>query len=415
MAMTLPPVSVRRSPGRRRSDVEDFVARATTLRVDTSRLNQMLDVTGEIAISRDRVRRAVAETNSASLTEAFEGLDRLFADLQELVLKTRMVPVGPLFRQYSRMVRDVAVAHGKQARLVLDGEAVEVDTSVVEQLKDCLTHLIRNALDHGIEMPEARLAAGKDACGTLSLKAWHDSGSIVIQLSDDGAGLDLDGIAHVAHASGRLAADQSLSEQQATRLICEAGFSTAVKVTDLSGRGVGLDVVRRRVEALRGSISFESRRGKGLSATVRLPLTLAIINGFAVGVADETYVVPLDSVIECLDLAEDRERLAPGRGVIDLRGAALPCARLRSLFGLDGAPPAREQIVVVRHGGRTAGLAVDAILGESQAVVKPLASSLGRQPGIGGCTILGSGRVALILDVADLFRALFAEPVPASA
>jgi two-component system chemotaxis sensor kinase CheA len=412
MAVTVPPVSVRRSPGRRRSDVEAFVAQATTLRVDLARLNQMLDVTGEIAISRDRLRRVVAETDSAVLSEAFEGVDRLFVDLQQLVLKTRMVPVGPLFRQYGRMVRDVAVAHGKQARLEIGGEAVEVDTSVVEQLKDCLTHMLRNALDHGIETPEARLAAGKDACGTLSLRAWHDSGNIVIELSDDGAGLDLERIAEVARTSGRLGVDQPFTEQQAAHLICEAGFSTAASVTDLSGRGVGLDVVRRRVEALRGSIFFESRPGRGLKSTVRLPLTLAIINGFGVRVADETYVVPLDAVIECLDLVDDLGRAARGRGVIDLRGQPLPCVRLRDHFGLPGPAHGREQVVVVRYGGRSAGLAVDAILGASQAVVKPLASTLGRQPGIGGCTILGSGRVALILDVAGLFRTLFADQGP---
>jgi two-component system chemotaxis sensor kinase CheA len=409
MAVTVPAVPLRRSPGRRRSDVEAFVARATMMRVDTARLNQMLDVTGEIAISRDRLRRVVSETNSAVLTEAFEGLDRLFVDLQELVLKTRMVPVGPLFRQYGRMVRDVAVAHGKQARLEIGGEAVEVDTSVVEQLKDCLTHLVRNALDHGIEKPEARLAAGKDACGTLSLRGWHDSGNIVIELSDDGVGLDLGRIAEVARTTGRLDGDQPFTEQRAARLICEAGFSTAAEVTDLSGRGVGLDIVRRRVEALRGSITFESRPGKGLRATLRLPLTLAIISGFGVRVANETYIVPLDAVIECLDPAGNLERVTHGRGVIDLRGQPLPCVRLRDHFGLSGAAPGREQVVVVRHGERSAGLVVDAILGASQAVVKPLASTLGRQPSIGGCTILGSGRVALILDVAGLFRALFAE------
>ncbi len=414
MTVTLP-TSVRRSPGRRRSDVEALVAQATTLRVDTARLNQMLDVTGEIAISRDRLRRVVSETGGAVLTEAFEGLDRLFVELQELVLKTRMVPVGPLFRQFGRMVRDVAVAHGKQARLDVRDQEVEVDTSVVEQLKDCLTHMIRNALDHGIELPEARRAAGKDVCGALSLRAWHDSGSILIELSDDGAGLDLERIAAVAHASGRLAAGQSFSEQQAVRMICEAGFSTAAEVTDLSGRGVGLDVVRRRVEALRGSLRFESRCGRGLTVTVRLPLTLAIINGFGVQVGDDTYVVPLDAVVECLDLTQTLRGAAPGQGVIDLKGQTLPCIRLRDLFGLPGPPPGREQVVVVRHGGCSAGLAVDAILGATQAVVKPLASTLGRQPGIGGCTILGSGRVALIVDVAGLLGTLFAEPGRAAA
>lgn len=319
-------------------------------------------------------------------------------------MKVRMVPLGPIFRRYLRTVRDVAAAHGKQARLVVEGEDVEVDTSVVEHIRDPLTHMIRNAIDHGIEAPDVRRRRGKDPCGCVTLRAFRDAGSIVIQVADDGAGLDRARIADRARALGTVPDLEALTDQQLHRLVLEPGFSTADAVTDLSGRGVGLDVVRRNVERLRGAVEIESRDGGGTTITLRLPLTLAIIAGFAVGVAGETYLMPLDAVVECLDLPREECPHADGRGVLNLRGAALPYLRLREVFGLGGSPPEREQVVVVDHDGGQVGLAVDALYGESQTVIKPLGKLVRNATGFAGSAILGSGKVALILDVAALLR-----------
>jgi two-component system chemotaxis sensor kinase CheA len=387
-------------PLRRREDFE------RSLRVDIEKLDKMLDLTGEIAISRGRVRLLLEDLDGAGADalEAHRELDRLSTDLQELVMKARMVPLGPTFRHHLRTVRDVAADHGKQARLVIRGEDVEVDTTVIEHIRDPLTHMLRNAIGHGLERPEARRRAGKDPCGEVTLSAFREAGSIVIQIADDGAGLDRRKIAARAHAQGRGAEADALSDAELTRLIFEPGFSTAETVTDLSGRGVGLEVVARAVEALRGTVGVESREGQGTTVTLRLPLTLAIIAGFGVGVADETFVIPLDAVTECLELpAEDCPHL-DGRGVANLRGETLPYLRLRDLFGMGGERPGREQIVVLRQVGGAVGLVVDHLYGETQTVIKPLGKLFRGLPGVAGSAILGNGRVALILDVPTLLR-----------
>jgi two-component system chemotaxis sensor kinase CheA len=378
--------------------------RGRTLRVDVDKLDRILNLMGELTIARGRVSetlRLAEEPRAREALELHRHSDRLFTDLQDLVTRARMVPIGPVFRQQVRAVRDIATARGKRARLLVEGTDVEVDTSVIEHLRDPLTHMIRNALDHGIETPEAREVAGKDPCGTITLRARAEGGSIVIEVADDGRGLDRERIAEKARASGLAASPESLSDPELMRLVLEPGFSTARAVTDLSGRGVGMDVVRRNVEALRGSVGIESRSGLGATVTLRLPLTLAIIDGFAVGVGDETFVVPMNVVSECLALPEARRRR---RGVVNLRGVALPYLRLRDHFALPPAPSPRESVVVTRHEGGELGLVVDALYGESQAVIKPLSRLLGDVPGISGCTILGSGRVALILDLPALWR-----------
>jgi len=393
--------------GRREGDAREWLDRAKTLRVDIGKLDRMLNLTGEIAIAQGRLRQMLEKSAGRSgetILEAHREADRLFMELQEIILKVRMVPVGPIFRQYIRTVRDVARAHGKLARLVIEGEEVEVDTTIVECLKDPLTHMIRNALDHGIESPDRRKQAGKDATGRVTLRAFREAGNIVIQVEDDGAGLNRRKIIEKARAKGMLADGQPLSSDDVHRLIFEPGFSTAETVTDLSGRGVGMDVVRRYVDGLRGSIAIESRSGAGASVTIRLPLTLAIIEGFAVGVGGETYVIPLDAVIECVDLPPGERRRTEGRGMINLRGEALPYLRLRDLFPGAGDPSPREKVVVVKHHGWQAGLVVDELFGERQAVIKPLNKLFRGVPGISGATILGDGRVALILDVSNVLR-----------
>lgn len=375
------------------------VRRARTLRVEVERLDRALDLLGEIAIARGRVAQMLDEGRPArEVLEAHRDADPLHAALQDMVMKLRMVPLGPTLTPFRRTVRDVAFANGRLARLEVEGEEVEVDTSLIEPLRDALTHMVRNAVDHGIEHPEGRRAAGKDPHGLIRLSARHEGGGIVVRMDDDGAGLDRSRIERRAREAGLFAEPERLADAELYRLLFEPGFSTAAKVTDLSGRGVGLDVVRRNMEALRGSVSIDSAPGAGTTVTLRLPLTLALIEGFSVGVGGDTYVIPLDAVVECVELPGDRSD-AGGEGVISLRGQALPFVRMRSVLAVPGAPPHREGVVVVRHEGGYAGLVVDALLGENQAVIKPLGRLFRGLPQVSGCTILGSGRVALILDV----------------
>ena len=383
-------------------------AAVQNLRVDVGKLDRMLNLTVEFAIGQGRLRRMIEEKHAATagrseVLETQHGLEALFLDLQELVMKIRMVPVGPTFHRFARSVRDAARKSGKLARMLIVGEDVEVDTTILEHIHDPLMHMIRNSVDHGLETPDVRRAAGKDPSGKIVLKAFHDSGSIVIEISDDGAGLDHDRILLHARSQGIIAEGARLSETEIHNLIFQPGFSTADKVSELSGRGVGLDVVRRNVNTLSGAIHVASQKGQGTTFTIRLPLTLAIIDGFAVKVDTETYVIPLSSVQECLELPREKHRSEEG-GVINLRGEALPYVQLRDLFGGRGKAPEREKIIVVEYQGGRAGLAADELLGEQQAVIKPLGRLFQGINGVSGSTILGNGRVALILDVPALCR-----------
>jgi len=264
-------------------------------------------------------------------------------------------------------------------------------------------HMLRNAVDHGIEPPEKRHAAGKDPCGRIQLRAYHETGNMVIQMSDDGAGLNRKAIADIARAKGLAAEPEKMPDADLYQLIFEPGFSTAAKVTDVSGRGVGMDIVRRNIEALRGTVALDSEEGKGTTFTIRLPLTLAIIEGFLVGVGEEIYVLPLDAVVECIEMpvSEASDRL---EGMINLRGQALPYIRLRHVLGAQGESRRREQIVVVRHNDVCAGLVVDALFGENHTVIKPLRQIFTGVGRLSGSTILGNGKVALILDVTKIVR-----------
>ena len=398
----------RRTGGDRRAEARDGKGRPQTLRVDIDKLDRMLNLTGEIAVARERLTGLLDSSDGTlaidDVLEAHRSADRLFLDLQEEVMKVRMVPLGPTFRQFVRTVRDVATAQGKQAVVEVRGEDVGVDMNVIEHLRDPLTHIVRNAVDHGVEMPGRRSVAGKDPRGRIVLQAWHEGGSIVIQVQDDGAGLDRARIIERARSMGYTSDLDKLSDGDVYRLILDAGFSTAAQVTEYSGRGVGMDVVRRNVEQLRGSIAIDSRLGVGTTFTLRLPLTLAIIRGFAVGVEGETYVMPLDAVVECIEFPRVNITDAGSRGVINLRGQALPYLRLRECFGLGGVAPERENVLVLRVQEQRVGLVVDRLFGESQTVIKPLGRVLGELPGVSGSAILGNGRVALILDVDGLLR-----------
>lgn len=381
---------------------------ASSLRVDVGRLDRMLNLAVEFAIEQGRMRRMLQDKCTASgdgreLLDTHTNLESLFLELQELVMKIRMVPVGPMFHRFARSVRDMARKNGKIARMLIVGEDVEVDTTILEHIHDPLMHMIRNSIDHGLESPAIRRAEGKDPSGKIVLEAFHDSGNIVVRISDDGAGLDTAKIAQQAKTRGLIGEASRLSESDVHNLIFQPGFSTADKVSELSGRGVGLDVVRRNVNTLSGTVHIESVKGQGTTFTIRLPLTLAIIDGFAVRVDTETYVVPLSAVKECLELPAESHDCDSG-GVINLRGEALPFLRLRELFGTGNKTPARERILVVEHQGGRAGLAADELLGEQQAVIKPLGRIFQGITGVSGSTILGDGRVALILDVPAICR-----------
>lgn len=379
------------------------VLQSRTLRVGVEKLDRLLNLAGEVAIARVRLRQMIeSRAPYDEIMEAHREADQLHIDLQELVMRVRMVAVGPTFRQHVRTVRDLALAEGKEARLVLQGEDVELDTKVVEHLRDPLIHMIRNAMDHGIESPEVRLAAGKDACGTITLSARHESGSIVIEIRDDGAGIDRERTRGRAVEQGLLGATDKIADGEIDQLLFAPGFSTATTVSDISGRGIGLDVVRKNVEALHGSVQIESQPGMGTMFSIRLPLTLAIIDGFSVGVGGETFMIPLDTIVECVEVPLDQTASSDACGVLNLRGEPLPWIRLRHAFGVLAEAQAREKVVVVECGEARAGLVVDHLYGENQTVIKPLGPLFHSLPGIAGSSILGNGHVALIIDVPGL-------------
>jgi two-component system chemotaxis sensor kinase CheA len=382
--------------------IEEGKTRTVSIRVDTARLDRALDLTGEISIARGRLRQRIDQARPLDeISEACGDVERLSGELQELVMKLRMVPVGPFFRQYWRTVRDVATAHQKRARLVLEGEDAEVDLAVIEHLRNPLTHLIRNAVDHGIETPAERGRLGKPEEGRVTLGAYRDAGTIVIRVGDDGGGLDRNRIAAAVRARGLAAEPEKLADNDLYRFIFVPGFSTAEQVTDISGRGVGMEIVRRNVEELHGSVSVES--GRGTTVTLRLPLTVAIIDGFVVTCGREFYVLPLDSVVECLAHRETGGENACF-GVASLRGEPMPYVRLGRYLRLEGTGTANENMVVVSADGRRAGIVVDALLGERQVVIKPLGKLLQRISGLAGSAVLGNGRVAMVLDVAELLE-----------
>jgi two-component system chemotaxis sensor kinase CheA len=380
------------------------------VKVQADRLDKLVDLVGELVIAGAVADTLASQAQDRRLLEATKTVSKLVEEIRDNALSLRMVQIGDTFNRFRRIVRDVSKEMGKTIELETHGGETELDKTIVEKLSDPLMHIVRNAIDHGIESPEIRLAQGKPAVGSLALNAFHDSGSIVIEISDDGGGLNRARILDKAVERGLIQEGAALSDAEVTNLIFEPGFSTAEKVTSLSGRGVGMDVVRRNIDELRGSIEVESYEGSGTTMRIRLPLTLAIIDGFRVGVEDASYVMPLDMVIECLDLGPFLE--SEENHLINLRGEMLPFFRLREIFQLGGAPPARERVVVVESGDIRAGIVVDKLLGEFQTVIKPLGQIFQRIRGLGGSTVLGSGEVGLILDIPQLIQ-LASSPGPA--
>jgi two-component system chemotaxis sensor kinase CheA len=311
-----------------------------------------------------------------------------------------MVAIGEVFSRFPRVVRDVSRELGKEIELRIHGAEAELDKSMVDKIGDPLMHLVRNSMDHGIESAETRLAHGKPARGTVELNAYHESGSINIEVKDDGGGLDRQRILGKAIERGMVDADAALSDQDVYRLILAPGFSTAETVTNLSGRGVGMDVVRSSIEALRGTLDIESVPGQSTTIRLILPLTLAIIDGFHVGVGSSHFIIPLDLVVECIELPPDIGE----RRYVELRGEAVPFIHLREVFGEQGLGHARPRVIIVRFGSRRAGLVVDRIYGKCQTVIKPLGPLFAQVPAVSGSTIIGNGDVGMILDVPALVR-----------
>lgn len=371
-----------------------------TIKVQADKLDLLVNLVGELVIAGATSSVLAAKCHEAGVAESLSALNQLIEAIRDSALGLRMVQIGDTFARFRRVVRDFSQQLGKHIELDIRGGDTELDKAIVERLTDPLMHLVRNAVDHGLETPSARAQAGKDETGHLALEAFHESGSIVIEVRDDGAGINRQRIFQKAVAQGLFSADEQVPDEELVQLIFRPGFSAAAKVTDLSGRGVGMDVVKQNIEGLRGTVEVLSTEGQGTTVRLRLPLTLAIIDGFLVGVGRSSYVVPMELVRECVDLApvlesEDSHRL-------DLRGDVVPFIRLRDLFRIDGAAPTRQSVVVVEYAESRVGLVVDRLMGASQTVIKPLGPLFRKTKGIEGSTILGSGEVALVLDVPQI-------------
>ncbi|MCK6261881.1 chemotaxis protein CheA [Vibrio sp. ZSDE26] len=382
-----------------------------TLRVEADKLDQLIDQVGEMVITGARTNLLAHETGNEMLIEAMAQLERLVENIRDSSLQLRMVQIGDTFKKYKRVVRDIASELNKEVDLVITGAETELDKTFVEKLSDPLTHLMRNAMDHGIESREERVLAGKSPKGMIRLNAYHDSGSIVIEVSDDGKGINEGHILSTAKAKGLIASGSELASRDVQRLIFEPGFSTKKTVSDLSGRGVGMDVVKRNIEQLRGTIELDSELGVGSRFIIRLPLTLSIIDGFMFQVAGANYVIPLDNVVECLELKEiTTQEAIRNKQFVDLRNETLPFMRLCDWFGIESTSSFhQEALVIVQFGSFRAGLVVDALSGEYQTVVKPLGPIFEGLKGVSGATILGSGEVAIILDIFALIQIILSQ------
>ncbi|HID9894337.1 chemotaxis protein CheA [Serratia ureilytica] len=380
---------------------------STSIRVAVEKVDQLINLVGELVITQSMLAQrsgTLDPVNHGDLLNSMSQLERNARDLQESVMSIRMMPMEYVFSRYPRLVRDLAGKLNKQVELTLQGSSTELDKSLIERIIDPLTHLVRNSLDHGIEEPAARIAAGKSAVGNLVLSAEHQGGNICIEVIDDGAGLNREKILAKAASQG-LAVSDSMSDEEVGMLIFAPGFSTAEQVTDVSGRGVGMDVVKRNIQEMGGHVEIRSQAGKGTTIRILLPLTLAILDGMSVKVNDEVFILPLNAVMESLQpQAEDLHPLAGGERVLQVRGEYLPLVELYRVFEVEGAKTDATQgiVVILQSAGRRYALLVDQLIGQHQVVVKNLESNYRKVPGISAATILGDGSVALIVDVSAL-------------
>ena len=376
----------------------------SNIRVPTERLDTLVNLVGELVTVQARLGQTVASLEHPELLSISEEVERLTAELRDNTMSIRMVPIGTTFSKFKRLVRDLSDELGKDVALVTEGAETELDKTVIERLNDPLVHLIRNCIDHGIELPDARETVGKPRQGTVNLSATHSGANVLIRITDDGAGLDVEAIRDKAVERGVIAADAELLENEIFALIFSAGFSTARQVTSVSGRGVGMDVVKRSIDALRGSVEVSSRKEVGTTITLKLPLTLAIIDGLLVQVGEGYYVLPLSVVEECVELTREDVARAHGRHITHVRGRIVPYIRLRERFLVDGNSPAQEQVVITEVAGGSVGIVVDRVIGEHQTVIKNLGKMYRNVDEISGATILGNGTVALIMDVSKLVK-----------
>lgn len=375
---------------------------AESVRVPAERLDELMDRVGELVIAQSRLSQIAAASPDLNLRAVSEDIERLSNELRDTMMVLRMVPVGTLFGRFRRLVHDLARETGKTIDLTTEGEGTEVDKTVIERLADPLVHLVRNSVDHGLETPEKRKAAGKPEAGKINLAARHAGGEVVISITDDGAGIDRARVRAKAEAQGLIMPGAIVGDQDLLQMIFQPGFSTAQTVTNLSGRGVGMDVVKRTVEALRGSIDLSSEPGAGSRISLRIPLTLAIIDGLLVRVGSGRYVIPLSAVEECLELPVEQDLRSRGRSFISLRDTLVPFIRLREIFQTATQPDQFQKIVVVSTGAERVGLVVDQIIGDHQTVIKAMSKLHEDVAMFSGATILGDGSVALILDIAHL-------------
>ncbi len=374
------------------------------IRIEAAKLDLLINLVGELVITGANISQIAKRENNSAMLEAASSMERLIEELRDNVMNIRMVQIGETFRKFERTVRDTSRDLKKEVELLVKGGETELDKNLIDNINDPLMHLIRNSLDHGLENPEDREAAGKPRKGTILLNAFHDTGSIVIEVRDDGKGLDKEKILAKAVERGLATQAQFYSDSDIYHFIFEPGFSTAEKVTNISGRGVGMDVVRRNIEALRGTVDVDSTKGKGTIISIRLPLTLAIIDGFIVTVGDAKYVIPLDMVTEAVEVKDIEKNSERGGNFISLRGELLPYLRLNTFFREKNMGREQENVIVVTYGQQKAGLVVDDLLGESQTVIKPLGKIFDQLHGISGATIMGNGDVALILDIPRLIE-----------
>ena len=380
-------------------------AATSSLRVPAERLDELMDRVGELVIAQARLSQIAAQSSDLNLKAVAEELERLSSGLRDTTMGIRMVPIGSLFSRFRRLVHDLSHDLGKPIEFITAGEDTELDKTMIERLADPLVHLIRNAVDHGLESGERRLAAGKPEKGTVRLSAVYSGAEVAISVTDDGAGLDAARIRVKAEENGLITPETKLTDAELYHLIFAPGFSTASEVTSLSGRGVGMDVVKRTIDGLRGTIDLTSRPGEGTTLTLRLPLTLAIIDGMLVRVGDGRYTIPLAAVEECVELPEGIQAAARGRNFLDIRGALVPYLRLREVFGTREPAEPHQKVVIVSSTEGRVGLVVDQIIGNNQTVIKQLSKLHSDIKSFSGATILGDGSVALILDTAHLVAA----------
>ena len=386
----------------------DKKSEAASIRVDTVKIDKLINLVGELVITQSMLSdlgRRFEPDQLPVLLERLSQLERNTREIQERVMSVRMMPIGSVFNRFPRLVRDLASKNGKKITLHIHGEGTELDKTVLESIGDPLTHLVRNSADHGLEPPEERVKAGKPEQGVIRLNAYHEGGAVCITITDDGRGLNREKILAKALKQGLIGDGEPLPDDQIWALIFKPGFSTADKLTDVSGRGVGMDVVRRNIEGLGGSVGIKTQAGQGSTFTLKLPLTLAIIEGMTVRVGTETYIVPLVSIVESIQPTAEAVKPVVGKGeVVEVRGTYVPVVRLHEAFGIkaDVTEPADAILVIVETEGEQVALSVDELLGQQQVVIKSLEQNFRKVPGVAGATILGDGTVGLIVDVRGL-------------